>query len=232
MRPIVCLIIVITFNLQSLAQNAPIKVVLKNDSIILTKYAYLTNARTYRNPNPYVTINEKGGPKITIDRIDHVEGNDQTGKFRYFGVTTFQGLFIFAERIHDGERVDLYLNNVVTGGWNYRYSNKLLHYSKDGGEIKKARYSNLRKELKDSPEAMKKLHAGNAIKISQYLIYGLGAYVLVKTAKDESNKPLSPPGTDEGIPSGFLVGAGILFVPWFINGLKLKQYENACKAYK
>lgn len=214
------------------AQAAPIKIVLKNDSVILTNYAYLTNSFTFKTRKPHVIIDYKDGPRITIDRIDHVEGNDKTGKFRYFGVATFQGTQIFAERIHDGERVDLYLNNVITGGWDYHYSTKLLHYSKDGGEIKKARYPNLRKDLRDSPEAMKKLRGGNAIKISQYLIYGLGAFVLVKTAKDDLDKPQGPPGTDTGVPSGFIIGAGILFVPWIINGLKLKEYEKACKAYQ
>lgn len=215
-----------------MAQYAPIKVLLRNDSVILTKYAYLANNSTSGRFGPHVVINHKDGPKIPISKIHHVEGNDRSGKLRYFTVATFQGLEIFAERIHDGERIDLYLNNVVTGGWDFRYTMKLLHYSKDDGEIKKARYPNLRRDLKDSPEAMSKLRAGNAIKISQYLLYGLGAYILVNSAVKESEEPMTPPGTDPGIPTGFLVGAGILFVPWMINGLKLKQYEQACKEYR
>lgn len=214
------------------SQYGPIKIFLKGDSVILTKYALLSNARSFKYPQPSVTIHYKEGPRLTIEQIDHVEGRDKNGNFRYFGVATFQSLQIFAERVLDGERIDLYRNNVIQGDWNFSYSNKLLHYAKDGREMKRVKYRNLKADLRDNKESLQKLRGASAIRFTQLGLYALGAFILVKTAKDEAEKPLSPPGSNEGVPTGFFVGAGVLWLPWIINGAKLKQFEKACEIYE
>lgn len=213
------------------AQYGPNKVFLKGDSVILTKYAYLSNMASVRNPLPTVTIHSKDGPKITIDKIDHIEGYSSDGKPRYFGVATFGASEIFAERVIQGKRVDVYRNNVITYSGGIGYSSKLLHYSKDGGPVERVNYRNLKRDLKDGQAARKKLRGANAIRLTQLGLYALGTFVLIKTIKDETDKPVGPPG-DVSIPSGLFVAGGLLFLPWIINKPKQRQFELACELYE
>lgn len=199
-----------------------IKIVLLTDSIIYTKYADLNN-----QPTSYVTIHSKDGSRVSIRGIHHIEGYDQEGKYRYIGVTTFRGRKIFTERIHDGQRVDLYRTNYISNGW----KTKLLWYSKDDSELIKGRFGKLKRDLKNSPDAMKYLRGGSALRYTQYALYAAGAIVLVKTATKEFDEEKSPPGEVSGPPIGFFVSAGLIFVPFLINNLKIKQYEKAGRAY-
>lgn len=199
-----------------------IKIVLLTDSTIFTNYVDLNN-----QPTSYATIHSKDGSRVSIRGIHHIEGYDQEGKYRYIGVATLQSRKIFTERIHDGQRVDLYRTNYISNGW----KTKLLWYSKDEGEIVKGRFAKLRKDLKDSPEAMKYLRGGSAIRYTQYALYAVGAVVLVSAATKQLDKEPGPPGETSGPPVGFFVGAGLLLVPFYLNNLKIKQYEKAGRAY-
>ncbi|MEQ8361841.1 MAG: hypothetical protein RH948_03175 [Cyclobacteriaceae bacterium] len=199
-----------------------IKIFLLTDSVIYTRYADLNN-----QPTSYVTIHSKDGSRVSIRGVHHIEGYDQEGKYRYVGVTTFRGRKIFTERIHDGHRVDLYRTNVISNGWKTR----LLWYSKDNGEIVKGRFGKLKKDLKDSPKAMKYLRGGSALRYSQYALYVAGAIVLVKTATKEFDEQIGSPGETTGPPIGFFVSAGLIFAPFLINNLKINQYEKAGRAY-
>ena len=199
-----------------------IRIVLLTDSTIYTKYADLNN-----QPTSYVKIHSKDGSRVSIRGIHHIEGYDQEGKYRYIGVTTLQGRKIFTERIHDGQRVDLYRTTVISNGW----KSNLLWYSKDDGEIVKGRFGKLKRDLRDSPKAMKYLRGGSALRYTQYALYAVGAAVLVSAATKQLDKEQDPPGATSGPPVGFFVGAGLLLVPFYLNNLKNKQYKKAGRAY-
>ncbi|MCB0493857.1 MAG: hypothetical protein KDC93_15745 [Cyclobacteriaceae bacterium] len=221
MRLLIPAILLVFVNHLSFGQGN-IKIVLLTDSTIFTNYVDLNN-----QPTSYATIHSKDGSKVSIRGIHHIEGYDQEGKYRYIGVTTFRGRKIFTERIHDGRRVDLYRTEAFTNGW----KTNLLWYSKDDSELIKGRFGKLKKDLKDSPEAMKYLRGGSALRYTQYALYVAGAIVLVKTATKEFGEEKSPPGETSGPPIGFFVSAGLIFAPFLINNLKIKQYEKAGRAY-
>jgi len=199
-----------------------IKITLLTDSTIYTNYADLKN-----QPTSYVTIHSKEGTRVSIRGIHHIEGYDQNGKYRYIGVTTLQGRKIFTERIHDGQRIDLYRPKLIPDGW----KSNLLWYSKDDGEIIKGRFAKLKKDLRDSPEAMKCLRGGNALRYTQHALYAAGAIVLAKTVTNKLDEQQLPPEETTGVPVGFFVGAGLLMVPFYLNNVKIRQYERAGRAY-
>ncbi len=72
----------VLFPFTGTAQSGPINIHLTSGKIISTQYAYLYSSSGFSEP--YVRIHDKKGEKITIDRVDHIEGTDQHGKYRYF----------------------------------------------------------------------------------------------------------------------------------------------------
>ncbi|MEQ8469846.1 MAG: hypothetical protein RIC35_01595 [Marinoscillum sp.] len=214
------------------AQNVPINIHLKSGETISTQYAYLNSNGGFSQP--YVRIDNKKGEKITIDRVTHVEGFDQYSKYKYFQPIKLQGRNIWGERTYNSDRINIFYTNIISGTWTASYKSKYFQYEKDGQPLKKLTYANLKIDLADNPESIESLKKGNALKITQILLYGLGATLIgVGIANDFSNDELSDPNdTSIKIPPAVIAGAITLYIPWFINGPKQNHFVNALKAYK
>ena len=214
-----------------LAQNGPINVHLKTGDILSTQYALLTNNSFLSRP--FVRIHDKKGEKITIDRVIHVEGTDQNGQYKFFKPIQLMGSEIWGERTFHSERVDIYYTDVVSFTGASYYKSKYFQYSKDSRPLKKLNYSNLKIDLADNAGSMQHVERGNKLRITQLLLYGLGAGLVVAGAADILNDDeLDGTGdTSFSVPPTLIVGAIALNIPWFINPAKDKHFVNALEEY-
>lgn len=218
------------------AQQGPIKIVLKNNEVVYTNYAHLNNNGTFTGP--YVRIHHKRGEKVPIDIVDHVEGIDQRGTYKYFKPINFgyRGE-VFAERTFTSKRIKIYYTNVVSGTWNATYSFRHFNYEKDGALLKKMTYANLKKDLSDCPTSTDFLKKANGYRIAQMALYGAGAALVIHgiaTGLSGNDDELPPPGAAPRIkiPATFVIGAISLMILRFLNNPKQGYFVDALKNYQ
>lgn len=227
------ILLFLLFPVVAFAQNGPINIHLKSGEIISTRYAFLENNSII----PYVRMDHKKGDKITIDKVSHVEGTDQINKYKYFQPIMFQNHFVWGERTYSSERVNIFNTDIISGTWTSRYRNRYYQYQIDNRPLKKLKYSNLKKDIADNPESLSHLKKGNAIKITQFGLYGIAATLIgIGSAKDLNDNTLSNPYDKDksfSVPVALeIAGAFTLYIPYWINRSKQKHYVNALKAYK
>jgi hypothetical protein len=129
--------------------------------------------------------------------------------------------------------VNVYYTNIISGTWTTSYKSKYFQYSKDTQLLKKLTYANLKIDLGDNIESMDDLRKGNKLRITQLLLYGIGATLIgVGIASDLNDNSNSTKDSSSKIPPAFIAGAVCLSVPWFINKPKQNHFINALKKYK
>jgi hypothetical protein len=208
------------------AQEGPINIYLKTGNITSTNYAFLENNSGFSIP--YVRINNKKGEKISIDQVDHIEGTDQNGVYKYFKPIKLQGREIWGERTFRSDRVEIYYTNIISGTWTASYKSKYYQYSKDTQPLKKLTYRNLKIDFGNNNESMPHLKKANSLRVTQLLLYGLGATLITTGIANN----LSDTNDNGNIPVSIVAGAICLYIPWFINTPKQKHFINALKDYK
>jgi hypothetical protein len=213
------------------SQSGPINIHMRSGGIISTRYAFRNNNSGYLRP--YVRINDRKGEKISIERIKHVEGTDQNGNYRYFKPIKIQGMLIWGERTFNSERIDIYYTNIVSETWSFSYKSRYFQYSKDDNSLKKMTYENLKVDLADNQQSVEHLKKGNTLKITQYLLYGVGSALVVTGIVNGINDTGvdNPSNSGMKIPPAFIAGAVTLYIPWFINNPKQNHFVNALKNY-
>ena len=171
-----CILLLFLLPFFSYAQNGPINIHLRSGEVISTRYAYLNNNAGFSKP--YVRIDDKKGEKITIDMVSHVEGVDQNSEYKYFQPIYLQGAKIWGERTFRSDRIDIFYTNIVSGTWTAAYKSRWFQYEKDNEPLKKLTYANLKVDLADNPASLTNLRKGNGLRITQFLLYGLGAALI------------------------------------------------------
>lgn len=217
------------------AQHGPINIHLKSGEILSTRYAYLNSNGGFSRP--FVRMDEKKGKKVPIHAVTFIEGIDQKGEYKYFKPIQLQGRQTWGERTFNAERMTIYYTNVISGTWAASYKSRHFQYSKDDLPLKKLTFANLKADLADNVNSMQHLKKGNTLRITQLLLYGLGA-ALIASGISSDFKDVdtgSPPGPRESsisIPPALIAGAVVLYIPWFINGPKQDHFTRALKSYK
>lgn len=209
--------------------QGPIKIKLVSGDEVYTRYAYLSNG--YNWNEPYVRIDEKKGRKIPISSVSFIEGTDQDGEFRYFE-PIYRFRKIWAERSYTSDRVRIYYTDIETGSWDFTYRSKYYVYKKDDSSFKKLKMKNLKIDLADNKSSIEHLKKAKTLQWIQAALYVSGAAILVGSVVSEfSDDELSEPGETPGIPPGIIIGGITLNIPWFLNPIKQKHFNNALKAY-
>ena len=229
------LLLLLLFPLTTQAQQGPIRVFFKNGSAISTDYVYLYNYIGFSDS--FLRIDHKKGEKVAIRQVDHIEGIDQYGRYKYFKpVRYYYGNQIFAERTFTSARIDIYYTDLEPNPWEASYSFRHFTYEKDGGPIKRMKYTNLKKDIRSCRASMSLLKKGNGYRISQMLLYGVGGALVthgIVTGLSNNDRELPPPGeTRISIPPTFVAGAIGLLIPRFLNRAKQNYFVKALKAYQ
>ena len=213
------------------SQTGFIKLHFKTGDSLSTNYAYLYNNTGFSKP--YVRIDNEKGEKISIDRVTHIEGIDQKGKYRYFKPIFLKNKEIWGERTFTSNRINLYYSNIFSSTWDAAYKTKYFQYSKDNAPLQKLTYANLKKDLSDNLNALAYIKKGNKLRITQLVLYGLGAALVVAGTVDglSSNGLSSPNNPAIKTPPAFIAGAIALTIPWFLNKPKQDNFVKAIKAY-
>ena len=227
------LLLLFLFPSFAFSQDGPISIYLKTGDRISTQYVYLNSNGGFLS-RPHVRIDDKRGDKIPIERVEHIEGTDQHGEYKYIKPIYLNGAEIWGERTFSSERVEIYYTNIISGTWTTSYKSKYFQYSADGQPLKKLTYANLRKDIGHHPGAREHLKKGNMLRITQFLLYGAGAALVVGgIANGLGDKELRDPiATSLGIPPALIAGAITLYIPWFINSPKQKHFVKALKSYQ
>lgn len=213
------------------AQNRGIKIFLNSGDVISTNYAMIHETGL---GGPFVKIDEKNGKRFPIREVEHIEGIDQDGEFRYFMPVKVSGFTLWGERIIQSDRITVYYTNVRSGGWGTNYKMQYYVYSKDGGPVRKMKHSNLIEDLSDNPESLEHLKVGNALSITQGVLYIGGAALLavgIKQMSDDLDKSVMD-DTETHIPPAFIVGLATYYVPFFMQGAKQDRFLRALESYK
>lgn len=231
MRGITILMTLLTF--KSFGQNGPINIHLNTNEIISTRYAYL-----YSSSQSYVRIDERKGQKIPINSVDHIEGFDEKGNYRFFlPVRITPQRLVWAERGFSSERIVIYHTDIVTGTMAANHKPKSCLYSKDNGPIKPLDLRDLRSDLGDCPASIEFLRKGKNIGIAQagvrIVSYALILGGTIKFLSDASvQEPGDPSKGGPDIPAGIIVGAVTAWIPVLMANEKNERYLEALKAYK
>ena len=216
------------------AQQGPIQVVLKNQDTVYTQYVYLNNNTGFSGPN--VRVHHKRGEKIPIDEIDHVEGRDQQGAYKYHKpVPYLYGGEIFAERNFSSPRIEIYFTHYVSGFRDLLYNFRYFSYAIDSSSIKKMSYANLKQDLADHPVSVGYLKQAQGYRTAQIVLYGVGGALVVHGIASglSSNDELPPPGESRvKVPATLIIGAVALVVPNLLNNSKQSYFLKALKNYQ
>lgn len=219
------------FSFSTLAQTGPINIHLKSGRVISTQYAYL-----HSGYNSYLRIHEKKGEKIPINQIDHVEGTDEKGNYRYFK-PVLRDTEVWAERSFTSSRIEIYHTDILTGTMTAEQRPKGSLYSKDGGSLQPLKLKNLKKDLGDCTASMEYLKKGKKISTTQTVIY-VASYSLilagiVSFANDASDvSPSDPETSGPSIPPTIIIGAVGAWIPFIMGNAKREKFLEALKAYE
>lgn len=223
------------------AQNKPgILIILNNGDSLHSNYVGINNVNTiFRGPHIRLHPEDKK-QRISISEVNSIEGFDSsTQKYRYFKRLN-TGYNVLAERAFKSDRIatyyfDSYHAGIYGGGYSWRH----LHYSKNGAPLAKASYANLKRDLSDNPIALTHLKKANQLRITQYVMYGIGTGLLVASfqrflSDAKKNVPGAPMDEDMG-PDQVVVlgvaGAIMLRIPFFLNNPKQRELNKALEAY-
>jgi hypothetical protein len=230
MRSVTFILLLISF--AAMAQTGPINIHLNSGKIISTHYAYL-----YSGYNSYLRIHEKKGEKISIDQVDHIEGIDEAGNYRYF-LPVVWGNEVWAERGFTSDRIVIYHTDIVTGKMASTHKPRSCLYSKDGGPLRQLKLKYLKKDLADCPASLEYLKKGKKVGIAQTAVY-VASYSLIVGGivgfiAETSDKELEDPESSSAasIPPAVLIGALGSAIPLLMNNAKREKYLDALKAYQ
>jgi hypothetical protein len=218
-------------SLASAAQTGPIDIYLTSGKIISTHNLYLFSS--YKS---YLRVDNKKGEKIYIDLVDHIEGIDQEGNYRYFKPVSW-GNTVWAERGFTSNRIVIYHTDIVTGTMVATHKPKSCLYSKDGGPLRQLKLKHLKKDMADCPASLGHLKKGKGIATGQTIIsvvsYSLILAGTITWFADAADDELDDPGSSSlDLPPTVLIGAIGAWVPIFMNGPKREKYLAALKAYR
>ncbi|HEY3403956.1 MAG TPA: hypothetical protein VGK59_11245 [Ohtaekwangia sp.] len=213
----------------SAAGQGEINIHLKSGRIIPTRYVYL-----YSGYHSYVKIHEKKGEKIPITLVDHVEGPDETGHYRYIIPVND----IWAERGFTSDRITIFHTDIVSGKMAAGYKPKSCLYSKDGGPLKSVKLRNLKEDIAECAASMEYIKKGKRIGGTQTLVrvvsYSLIIAGIIDTADNFSVANPDDPESDSGsgISPMVIIGAAGAWVPFFMENAKRQKYIEALKVYQ
>jgi hypothetical protein len=230
MRALIILLSITAFAVK--AQNGSIDVHLTSGKIISTRYVYL-----YTSSDSYLRVHEKNGEKISIDLIDHVEGYDQAGNYRYFMPIDLQYNVIWGERGFMSDRITIYHTDIVTGTMSASHKPKRCLYSKDGGPLRRIKLKYLKTDLADCAASQEHLKKGKRIGgaqagvyVASYSLIIAGMITLVNDSSDKDNDPETRSGPS--LPPTVLIGALGAWIPSIMSNAKRERYLDALKVYK
>lgn len=221
------------------AQNSNgILIILNNGDSIRSNYVGINNNHSLLK-GPHVQLNpDDKNQRLRISEVKSIEGFDPDKQtYRYFRRLDYPNNNTLAERSIKTERIEAYYfdsfyqSGMYGGGYNWRH----LHYSKDGAPLKKAEYANLKRDLSDNPEALAHLHKANSLRITQFVMYGLGTALIIAGISKLVNERPGPgyqedPGVDKTLVLG-VMGAVMLRIPFFLNNPKRDHMTKALEAY-
>jgi hypothetical protein len=225
-------IFILLFSLAADAQTGPINIHYKSGRVVSTYYAYL-----FSGYDSYLKIHEKKGEKVSINLIDHVEGTDEKGNFRYIKPVNL-GNWVWAERGFTSDRITIYHTDIVTGSMAATYKPKSCLYSKDGGSLQPLKLKYLKLDLADCPESLVHLKKAKNIAKAQAVVY-VASYSLIIAGivgfvNDASNDTSEdePSSSGPSIPPALIIGAVGAYIPFFMNDAKREKCLDALKVYK
>lgn len=225
-------IVLLLISCTATAQTGPIRVHLTSGIVISTHYAYL-----YSGYNSYLRVHEKKGEKISINQVDHIEGIDEKGNYRYFKPVQ-SGNKVWAERGYTSARIVIYHTDIVTGKMAVTYKPKSCLYSKDGGPLHPLKLKYLKKDLADCSDSQDHLRKGKNIATAQAAVYTASyALIVAGIVSFVNDSSVDEPGKSDmnsgpGIPPAIIVGAIGVWIPIFMDNVKRENYLDALKAYK
>jgi hypothetical protein len=228
------LVTVLLFFLSSIAnaQKGPINVYYKSGRVVSTYYAYL-----FSGYDSYLRIHEKKGEKVSINLIDHIEGTDEKGNYRYIKPVEWGGL-VWAERGFTSDRIVIYHTDIVTGSMAATHKPKSCLYSKDGGPLQPLKLKYLNKDLADCPESVDHLKKAKRIAKAQVAVYAasysliaVGIVGFISNSSTDTTED-EPESTSVSIPPTILIGALGAYIPFFMNDAKREKCLDALKVYK
>ena len=212
----------------SYAQNGDNYIKLKNGEIISGKIEY-------KKPflgSPYILLDDS--IEYKIENILLFQSND--GYFRKVDKNRNE----FAQRVMEG-KIDLYREtsmyftpgNVVStqtpGGTQTMYTPGYTssvdydYFSKDGGEILEASYSNLLSALSDNNESIKHLKTYNTLNVVQWILVGSGIGLLIAGLATSSKEELN---------TGLMITGGVVaLLAWIPHLIGKSEYRKAIEVY-
>ena len=226
-----------SFPLWAQYRTGGILIILNNGDSIKSNYVGINNTSTlFKGPHVQLDPVDKQ-QRVNISEIKSIEGYDsKTQTYRYFRRLDATYNNVLAERTINNEHIQAYYfdayyqSGMYGGGYSWRH----LHYSKDGGPIVKANYSNLKRNLFDSPEAAEHLKKASSLRIAQYSLYAVGTGLIVTAVHSLVSQPTGPgqesSGSDNGLAYG-IMGAVLLRIPMFLESPKRDHMEKALRAY-
>lgn len=230
---LISFILLLFISFTALAQIGPINIHLTSGKIISTHYAYL-----YSGYSSYLRIHEKRGEKISIDQVDHIEGKDQYGKYRYF-IPIRLGNAVWAERGYASDRIVIYHTDIVTGTMAANYKPKSCLYTKDGGQLQKLKLKYLKRDLADCPASLEHLRKGKnigkaqaGVRVASISLLIAGFISMVNDSNVEAPGSSTETNSSPDIPPSIIVGAVAAWIPILMENSKREKYLDALKAYQ
>lgn len=208
----------------------------RGDSLY-TNYAMFSGG--YYSESAYIRIDDKKGRKLTINEVNHVEGFDQKGDYRYIvplrrptSSYTFWG-----ERLEKTERATIYYTDFSSSSWSQtvRLRPSNLYYTFDKSSLTKLNYSNVKGDVSEFPSAQPHMKKSKALQITQAIMYTAGAgmiiYGIAKTFEPIPPDPDGSPGIGgPNLHPTVFVGALFINVPFFMTSAKQKHLRKALMA--
>lgn len=213
------------------AQSKGISVYFNSGEVITTDYVYISETGL---GGPFVKIGDRNAKRVSIRDIEHIEGKDQFGDYRYYKPIYVVGFTLWGERTYTSDRIEIFYTNVSNGGWNTNYKMAYYVYSKDGGPLKKMKYSFLKEDLSDNEASMEFVKKGNRLNITQAFLYVAGAAIIVAgiVQMDKNLEKSTRENTDLEIPPVLIGGLITYYVPFFMQGAKQNAFYEALTTYK
>jgi hypothetical protein len=221
MRPIIILFLC---SLTSFGQHGSCTIHFRGESFLVTGYAYLDNG----NLSPAFVATDEHGTKINIKNVAFVEGRDRNGKPRYFKPIQSYNEMVWGERVYDAEGITIYYMKVGDAGMAAKYKARHHQYTKNGRGLRTLTLANLLQDVGDSRLAMSYITRGHNIGKLQAALWAVGGSIFLGSFIYEVS--FNPEG--EPITPTIWLGAGMVALPWFMQGARRNNYIKALKAYR
>ncbi|MGC4021799.1 MAG: hypothetical protein QM734_07565 [Cyclobacteriaceae bacterium] len=197
------------------------------DYIELDNGDKITGQIEYKTPfmaKPYLLVD--GTTKY--DLTQQVKSYQLQGVYyKKFFMSTY-GKPIFFQRTAHGKIDSWYRATTVINGHGGASSKRWDYYSFENGPLKKMRFRFVKKDLKESPEAMKVIKKIKGLRVVSGLGYLGGSALIIGGAVSISN---TKPGENPGFPPTLIAGALIFNINLFLLNSKREKMIEAIDAY-